>query len=239
MAVTLFQTLHCYARSVRLIEQHIARLDGTARILFGRRYQPDPQALQRRIETLLVTERYPSEVSGFVRLELDEAGHERLVAAGTSLYAGYALRSLHPTAITVPYALPLQIDCATAAEAAHDLARCVAQRHGVDEAVRVDDAGCCLSLGGAELFALQGGELCYSAAPRSVEGQLLLRAAEQLAIRHTQRPIHRDALKQFDELLAVDHRGIIALAACDGAHFMSLRAERLAATMEVLVTAQS
>ena len=238
MAVTLYQTLHLYARRERCIEQHIVRLDGMARALFGRAYTPDSKALEREVLTLAAKERYPDTVSGFVRLELTETGETHLTPLGTSLYEGYALRSLRPTTRTIPYELPLHIDCSTAAEAAHDLARCIARRHDADEAVRVDGEGICLSLGEAELFAFANGELCYSATPQTVEGQLLVQAAEHLAIRHTLRPIANNALKQFDELLAVDYRGITSIASCDGVRFMSLRAERLAATMEQLVTAR-
>lgn len=238
MAVTLYQTLHLYARRVRCIEQHIVRLDGMARALFGYAYAPDPKQLEREVQALATKERYPDTVSGFVRLELNERGEARLSAIGTSLYEGYALRSLRPTAITIPYELPLQIDCSTAAEAAHDLARCIARRHNADEAVRINGEGICLSLGEAELFAFAKGELCYSATPQTVEGQLLVQAAERLKIRHALRPITVETLSQFDELLAVDYRGITSIASCDGVRFMSLRAERLAAAMEQLVTAR-
>ena len=238
MAVTLYQTLHLYARRVRLIEQHIADLDRLTRALFGRAYTPDRKALEQEILALAERERYPNGVSGFVRLECDAQGHTRLTAIGTSLYAGYALRSLRPTAITVPYELPLHIASTTAAEATHELARHIAQRHQADEAVRIDAEGNCRGLGEAELFAFCDGVLCYSVAPQSAEGLLLLQAAEHLAIRHTQCAISADALNRFDELLAVDHRGITSIASCDGVRFMSLRAERLAATMEQLITAR-
>lgn len=236
MAVTLYQTLHLYARRVRCIEQHIVRLDGMARALFGRAYTPDPKRLEQEVLALAAKEHYPDSVSGFVRLELTETGETRLTPFGTSLYEGYALRSLRPTTLTIPYELPLQIDCSTAAEAAHDLARCVAHRHDADEAVRVNGEGVCFSLGEAELFALANGELCYSATPQTVEGQLLIQAAERLGIRHTLRPIASNALHHFDELFAVDHRGITSIASCDGVRFMSLRTERLASAMEQLVT---
>ena len=238
MAVTLYQTLHLYARRVRLIEQHIARLDGLSRVLFGRAFAPDRKALEQEILALSAHERYPAGVSGFVRLECDAQGHTRLTAVGTSLYEGYALRSLRPTAITVPYELPLQIAASTAAEAAHELARHIAQRHQADEAVRVDTEGNCRGMGEADLFAFCDGVLCYSATPQSVEGILLLQAAERLGIRHALYAIPADALNRFDELFAVDHRGITSIATCDGVHFMSLRAERLAATMEQLITAR-
>ena len=238
MAVTLYQTLHLYARRVRCIEQHIVRLDGMARALFGRAYTPDPKALEREVLALAAKERYPDSVSGFVRLELTETGATHLNPIGTSLYEGYALRSLRPATITIPYELPLQIDCSTAAESAHDLARCVARRHDADEAVRINGEGICCSLGEAELFAFADGELSYSATPQTIEGQLLVQAAEHLGIHHGLRPIASNALNLFDELFAVDHRGITSIASCDGVRFMSLRAERLAAAMEQLVTAR-
>lgn len=238
MAVGLLQIIHLAEGRPRLVGEHVAWLDRASRALFGRAYQPDIEALQRRLVALAEREHYPSAVSGFVRVEIDEEGREQLIPLGTSLYAGYALRSLRPTALTIPYELPLQIAGSTAAEAAHELARCVARRHEADEALRINEEGICCSLGAAELFALRGGELYTSFEPRTVEGRLLLQAAETLQMRWQVAPVRVAELGHFDELFAVDYRGITALASCDGHAFMSLRAERLAVAMERLATAR-
>ena len=83
---------------------------------------PGTERLTSRIEALAAAERYPRAVSGFVRLELAPDGREELLAAGTSLYDGYALRSLMPEAATVRYDLPLTDAPTTLREAADALA---------------------------------------------------------------------------------------------------------------------
>lgn len=238
MSVAIYQIIHLRDLRPRFTADHVARLDSTSRALFGRAYTPDVAQLETRIESLARREGYPSGVSGFVRLECSEPGEERLIALGTSLYEGYALRSLRPRALTLAYEVPLGIASSTAAEAADALARCVARRADYDEALRTDSEGVCYALGSAHLFALRGGELYTSAEPRSVEGVLLLRAAEQLRLRHRIAPVLASELHTFDEVLAVDHRGITALASCDEARFMALRAERLATTMEQVTNAR-
>ena len=99
----LYQTVHVARGRARNVAAHAALLDAASRALFGRPYAPDPARLAARIEALAAAERYPAGVSGFVRLELTPEGGERLLAAGISLYDGYALRSLSPAAVTLRY----------------------------------------------------------------------------------------------------------------------------------------
>ena len=71
-------------------------------------------------------------MSGFVRIELDPDGTERLLPAGVSLYDGYAFRSLQPEAVTVGYDLTLSEAPTSAREAAAQLARRLAERRGAE-----------------------------------------------------------------------------------------------------------
>ncbi|MBD9301091.1 MAG: branched-chain amino acid aminotransferase, partial [Alistipes senegalensis] len=117
----LYQTVHLARGRARNAEAHAARLDAASRELFGRGYAP--ARLAARIEALAAAERYPTGVSGFVRIELGADGEEHLTPAGVSLYDGYALRSLQPEAVTLRYDLPLTEAPPSAREAAAQLAR--------------------------------------------------------------------------------------------------------------------
>ena len=119
----LYQTVHLARGRARNVARHIAVLDAASRELFGRPYAPTAERLAKRIETLSAAERYPAGVSGFVRIELDPDGTERLLPAGVSLYDGYAFRSLQPEAVTVGYDLTLSEAPTSAREAAAQLAR--------------------------------------------------------------------------------------------------------------------
>ena len=132
----LYQTVHLARGRARNVAGHIAVLDAASRELFGRPYAPAAERLAKRIETLSAAERYPAGVSGFVRIELDPDGTERLLPAGVSLYDGYAFRSLQPEAVTVGYDLTLSEAPTSAREAAAQLARRLAERRLAMLAVR-------------------------------------------------------------------------------------------------------
>ena len=68
-------------------------------------------------------EHYPTEVSGFIRLELLADGSERLLPAGISYYDGYGYRSVQPAAVALRYDLPLTEAPTSVHEAATLLAR--------------------------------------------------------------------------------------------------------------------
>lgn len=229
----LYQTLHICRAEVRRLEAHAAQLDEASRELFGRPYSPDLRQLAGRVLNLVRTERYPAGVSGFVRLELDAQGGERLTPAGVSLYDGYALRSLTPEAVSVPYELPFEALSSTH-EAAAVLARQIALRHGAQVAIRCNAAGIALALDDAPLFAVKSGAVFTSPAPASVERSLGIEAVRAAGIDLTEYPVDRESLVLFDELFGVDHRGVTALSRCDGAPMMALTAERVAGAMESL-----
>lgn len=230
----LYQTIHVARGRARNVAAHIALLDAASRTLFGRRYMPGTERLTARIEALAATERYPRSVSGFVRLELAPDGREQLLAAGISLYDGYALRSLMPEAATVRYELPLTDAPTTLREAAVALADLEAARRGATKAVRCSTDGMLLTADDAPLFALRGHTLLAAPAPASVEGALLREAARRTGLTLRDEPFGCGDLRRLDELFYVDHRGVTSLSHCDGIPFMSLTAERLAGALEAL-----
>ena len=179
----LYQTVHLARGHARNVEAHIAVLDAASRELFGRRYAPGAARLAARIEALAAAERYPTGVSGFVRIELGADGEERLVPAGVSLYDGYAFRSLTPEA---------------------------------------DDA---------PLFAVTGHTVLAAPGAESVERALAVQAVRAAGLELREEPFGRGDLPQIDELFFADHRGITALARCDGQPLMTLVAERISSRL--------
>ena len=170
----LYQTVHLARGRARNAEAHAAQLDAASRELFGRGYAP--ARLAARIEALAAAERYPTGVSGFVRIELGADGEERLTPAGVSLYDGYALRSLQPEAVTLRYDLPLTEAPTSAREAAAQLARRMAERAGADVAVRCDREGILREADDAPLFAVAGHTVLAAPGTQSVERELAVRA---------------------------------------------------------------
>ena len=228
----LYQTVHLARGRARNVEAHAARLDAASRELFGRGYAP--ARLAARIEALAAAERYPTGVSGFVRIELGADGEERLTPAGVSLYDGYALRSLQPEAVTLHYDLPLTEAPTSAREAAAQLARRMAERAGADVAVRCDREGILREADDAPLFAVAGHTVLAAPGTQSVERELTVRAVRAAGLELREEPFGCGELPRIDELFFADHRGITALARCDGQPLMSLIAERIALVMEGL-----
>lgn len=228
----LYQTVHLARGRARNAEAHAARLDAASRELFGRGYAP--ARLAARIEALAAAERYPTGVSGFVRIELGADGEERLTPAGVSLYDGYALRSLQPEAVTLRYDLPLTEAPTSAREAAAQLARRMAERAGADVAVRCDREGILREADDAPLFAVAGHTVLAAPGTQSVERELAIRAVRAAGLELREEPFGCGELPRIDELFFADHRGITALARCDGQPLMSLIAERIALVMEGL-----
>lgn len=228
----LYQTVHLARGRARNAEAHAAQLDAASRELFGRGYAP--ARLAARIEALAAAERYPTGVSGFVRIELGADGEERLTPAGVSLYDGYALRSLQPEAVTLRYDLPLTEAPTSAREAAAQLARRMAEHAGADVAVRCDREGILREADDAPLFAVAGHTVLAAPGTQSVERELAVRAVRAAGLELREEPFGCGELPRIDELFFADHRGITALARCDGQPLMSLIAERIALAMEGL-----
>lgn len=232
----LYQILHLRAGRPRSTAAHVAVLDSASRRLFGRAYTPDIPALEARIAAAARAERYPSAVSGFVRVELTAAGEERIIPAGISLYDGYALRSLAPEAVIVQYDNPFTDAPTSAREAAAQLAQRQAEAAGAGVALRCDASGVCRTADDALLVAVRGRRLFVAPDDGTpcVERDLALRAARAEGLETVEEPFAIGQLPRFDELLYVDHRGVTALSRCEGHPYMSLVAERLARGLERL-----
>ena len=230
----LYQTVHVARGRARNVAAHAALLDAASRALFGRPYAPDPARLAARIEALAAAERYPAGVSGFVRLELTPEGGERLLAAGISLYDGYALRSLSPAAVTLRYD-PLCPEAPTSArEAAELLAARLAALRGAAAAGRCDAEERLLTADGAPLFTVRGHTVYTAPAPASVEGCVAREAVRTAGLTLREEPLRRRERPRAEELFYADHRGITALSRCDGQPLMTLVAERVAEALEGL-----
>lgn len=230
----LYQTVHLARGRARSVCAHTAVLDAASREIFGRPYTPDTRRLAERIEALAAAERYPAGVSGFVRIELAADGGERLLAAGVSLYDGYAFRSLQPAGVTIIYDLPLSCAPTSAREAAAQLARQTARLAGAEVAVRCDSRGVLCDADDAPLLGVCAHTVYAAPGRASVERERVLRAVRAAGLELREEPFGPGDLKQLDELFYADHRGITALSHCDGQPLMTLIAERVAAVMETL-----
>ena len=218
--VYLYQTVHILGGTSLHLPAHLAVLDRWSRELFGRPAGFRQQPLTRQIEALAAqTAPADCDLSQFVRIVVPASGDPafRLESAGISLYRGYDLRSLMPDAVTLQYDMPFPEAPTSAREAAAGLARQQARLHGASVAVRCDGDGIVRTADDAPLFAVRGKTAFVSPAEACVERE--------------ERPVMRGELPGFDELFYVDHRGVTALAHCDGHPCMAILAERVAQSL--------
>lgn len=97
--------------------------------------------------------------------------------------------------------------------------------------MRCDGDGIVRTADNAPLFAVPGQNGVRLPGGSRVEQELGLRAVEAAGLELEERPVMRDELPRFDELFYVDHRGVTALAHCDGHPCMAILAERVAQSL--------
>mgnify|MGYP003308573564 CR=1 FL=1 len=233
----LYQIVHLYQGRARMLKEHVARLHVASCDLFGRAYRPDLKQLEQRLLAEVERERYPDAVSSFVRIELFDTGEENTFGVGTSLYAGYALRSVRPETLSIPYDLPYET-MSVASLSAHAVAQCRARAQGADEAVRVDREGVIRSLGEGSIYGFREGILVAPKTLHTATDVALWEAVRASRIPAVQHPILQGELSLYDELFVVDHRGVTSLSKVDGRPLPAIRAERMADLLERWVSVQ-
>ncbi|MBR5464980.1 MAG: aminotransferase class IV [Alistipes sp.] len=233
----LYQTVHLFGGRARMLKEHVARLHVASCEIFGRPYRPDLKLIEERLLAEVARARYPDAVSSFVRIELFDTGEEHIYGVGTSLYAGYALRSVRPEVYALRYDLPIETE-SVASLSAHLVAQSLAREKGCDEAVRIDRDGVVRSMGEGSVFGFREGVLI---APKQLHTATdvavweTARAARMPAVQHS---ILRAELSLYDELFVADHRGLTSISKLDGKPFMALRVERLAEELEQWINRQ-
>ena len=233
--VYLYQTVHILGGRSLHLPAHLAVLDRWSRELFGRPAGLRQQPLARQIEALAAqTAPADCDLSQFVRIVVPASGDPafRLESAGISLYRGYDLRSLMPDAVTLQYDMPFPEAPTSAREAAAGLARQQARLHGASVAVRCDGDGIVRTADNAPLFAVAGHTVLAAPGTKSVERELTVQAVRAAGLELREEPFGRRDLPHIDELFFADHRGITALARCDGQPLMTLIAERISSRLE-------
>lgn len=226
----LIQTVHVFGRCPRLLREHLEQLERSGAELFDLSLRLDAAETEQRIVRLLDTGRYPADRSSYVRMELRSDGTLDLRPDATSIYRGYVLRALHPDAVTLRFDTPFPGHATSAAEAAWELAREMAEARRVRSVVRTDGSGTRIEADGAPLFIVRGREIFTAAPPAGVTGQLAVEAIRRAGYALHTEPAGNTAAP--DELFYADHRGITAIKRCDGDLLMAIIASRVAREME-------
>lgn len=226
--VYIYQTVHTLGGVPFLPHAHVRALDTASRALFGRPFGLAAGEFAARIEALVATEGAGDDLSFFVRAELAPDGRLTLRAAGRSLYRGYDLRSLTPDGATLVYDLPFGDYPTSASEALDALARVKIARRGARCVLRCATDGTLRAADGAPLFAVRGDKVIVPPGPPGAERTAAVASIAAAGLRSEERPLQLEELPRCDELFAFDHRGVMALARCDGQPYPMFAAERVA-----------
>lgn len=228
----IYQTLQFTAGEPRLTGAHLLALGEWASKLFDVDYAPELTEFEERVKRIVATERYPDRLSSFVRVEVDAEGRERLLPAGISLYNGYTMRSITPSAAIIHYDVPFSDFHTSLRESAAQFATLRAQLAGADIAIRSNAKGECVTADNSPLFALRGNMAATSSTRGDVEAALTRHAIEAAGLQFMAEPLNEENIFDFDELFYVDHRGVTSIERCNGHIYMSLKAERIASHLE-------
>ncbi len=229
-SVVLYQKVHTLAGRVFYLGEHLKLLFDSYYEVFNRGVKLDAQDIERQIQSLLKRERASLDVSVIVRITLHFGGEVALSIEERSLYSGYALRCLAPSAAIVDFAAPFICHSTSAREAMFDLANLNAKRSGAQVALRSSGGVVDMALS-AQLFAVRGNEIFTSSKSFSVEHALAKECARELTLKLCERPILESDISTCDELFIVDCLGVTPISKCANRYYMSLVAQQVAQLM--------
>ena len=233
-ALYIYQTLHTVDGSPRNVVEHIRTMQRAAQDVFGYLPDLDERTLTEQIRRLLIENRAPQAVSSFVDARLYADGHCELSYLSASLYNGYALRSLTPTASLVEYDLPISSHPTSARRQIAELARVTAQKRGASVAIQCKSDGTLGLADDSPLFVIKDNTIYRSTEPESVEAELAERAIAMAGLTLQREPVTREQLTRYDELFYFNHIGITSIAHCDSQPYMTILTERIARTLSRL-----
>ncbi|MDR2882433.1 MAG: aminotransferase class IV [Alistipes sp.] len=235
----VYQRLHVLGGRALHLAEHLRIAARAFEHVYGVRPALDSGAVAARISDALRGGHHATSRTGatvILRLAPDDEATGISAAFERQLMeAGYYMSALRPKARSYDYSIPFggfptnfQLD----AQAMFDTL--AFRGHGAGRSVR-RRGDVLLSCGDAPLFAIRGRVLFTTplteGAMDGVERGTVIAAADRARLTVREEPILHTELKSCDELFLADAAGITSISECDGAHFMSLIAPRLADAM--------
>lgn len=229
----VYQMIHSLGYSCRHTARHIEYLNQIAKRAFDTQLDIDTRELERQVSMLLQANRLSRNATIGIQLTLDADGNHSLRSCGSSIYQGYVLRSLRPEATTLPMSNPLGDYPTSASIEAQALADTIARRRGYHAAIMIGPKGDIKTDSVNPIFTIKGYTL-YSQISNcaSVERNIIEQAAMKAGYGVQRMQLSALELESADEVLLGSYQGLSAVAHIDQKPYMSIAAERIAATME-------
>lgn len=234
----VYQNIHVLNRQCRYLAQHIKVLNTTANALYGIKLHQRPDDIERQITLLLDANRITRNATICVRLMLFGSGDYRLECIESTIYAGYVLRSLHPTAMCIVANPPWPSHPTSALLETRTFANDIARQRGSHYAILADSQGAIYSEASQPLIIIKEYTATFSTTTQHcVESMLALEACRHIGLNCRFSDLTLDDIKSADELLYVTFQGVTAIANIGQHPYMNILAEHIATAMEELYQA--
>lgn len=225
--IYLYQFIATRDRRPLLAAGHLRLLNESARQWFGPALREwTPAALVRETERLLDELRYP-DGSGWIAVRRYASGERIVEAGGIGYGAPLSLRGTRPDALLLRYELDRPSLPTSARLEMRRWARAAARAKGYGCVLQTDSHGELRALDDAPPLVVVHGRLRMPPDFDTPFGELLLRAADEARLPWERRTVGADELAGCDELIALDHRGLISVGSCGGRLLPDFIARRL------------
>lgn len=208
-------------------EEHITRLEELTDTLFSNGANLDKEQLCSRIAEVLRNNGYSPNTINAVSVKCYDNGDIE-VEPIEYLYNNFSLRALRPQGFIVRVSGELIVQNTSAKMALLELNHATAQTSERGVPVWINDAGEVIAIDGAPVVAVLDNEIRFSRMGAGVEFDLAYDAIKRTKHKATKGAIMVEELSVAKELLAIDYRGITAIAGYGEHLYMDITAERIA-----------
>ena len=234
----VYQEIHSLDYCCRYTAQHIDFLNTAADKLFSTKLKQSAETIERQAKELLERNRTTRNATVGIRLSIDADGNYRLENLEPTIYAGYTLRTLHPTTLCIAGDIPWPAFPTSALMEAKALADAVVQQRGAHEALITNSQGQIISDATKPLILIREYTATFSPTTQhSVESKLAIAACQHIGLKVVFEHFGIEEAERSDELLYVTYQGITAYEKFGRHSFMNIIAERIATAMEELYQA--
>ncbi len=224
----IYQTIHTIAHHPLYVQEHCRVLERAFLEVYFRPLILDGERITEQILEVLQSKPLPTEVSVFVELRVDIDLNMEVVISEISIYEGYSLRCISPSAECVRFDSPFGHYPTSARREVLRFADEIARNFGGEVAIECDAKGRVISGGGGALFGVAGRDLVSIIGVDSVERGLVMQAAQRCFLNVSERVVAKRELIHFDELFIVDHYGVTSISRCAERHYVPAVAETIA-----------
>ncbi len=208
-------------------EEHYTRLEELANTLFSNGTNLNKEQLYSRIAEVLRNNGFSPNTINAVSVKCYDNGDIE-VEPIEYLYNNFSLRALRPQGFIVQVSGEPIVQNTSAKMALLELNHATAQRLDIGIPVWVNEAGEVIAIDGAPVVAVLDNEIRFSRMGEGVEFDLAYDAVKRINHKATKGAIMVEELSMAKELLAIDYRGITAIAGYGEHLYMDITAERIA-----------